>query len=127
MSMADQRHDGLGTERMKAMSDGVFGVAMTLLLADFLTEKGVGRWWNAMPSQIGLFLSTYFILGIYWIAHNNECRYLSRTNRSVLWANLAFLAPVACMPIFLATLVAAVHPPASQGDGQTIIPLQKAE
>jgi uncharacterized membrane protein len=99
-----QKDEGLGKTRMEAMSDGLFAVAMTLLLADAITEKGLASWMES-PRDLGLFAITFSIVGLYWIAHNNECRYILKTDRLVLWTNLLFLAPIACMPVFLASLM----------------------
>jgi uncharacterized membrane protein len=91
-------NEGLGKARMEAISDGVFAVAMTLMLADVVTTEGV-RVWRENPFEKGsFFLVTFGITSIYWIAHNNECRYIKKTDRLVLWLNLLFVATVALVP-----------------------------
>ena len=96
---------GLGKARMEAMSDGVFSVAMTLVLADLITPDGLERWAAHLAFHLGLLSVTFFIIAIYWTAHHNECRLIQETNRLIFWVNFSFLGPVACLPIFLASLM----------------------
>jgi uncharacterized membrane protein len=100
--MSTDSSEGLGTTRMEALSDGVFSVAMTLLLADFITENGLEFFLQHPFQQIRLFGVTFFVVAIYWMAHHNEMRYVNATNRLTLWLNLLFLASVALMPLSLA-------------------------
>ena len=92
-------NEGLGHTRMEAISDGVFAVAMTLMLADAVTKDGVREWRCHSLEKGLLFLVTFGLASIYWVAHNNECRYIQRTDRSVLWLNLLFVATVAFVPV----------------------------
>jgi uncharacterized membrane protein len=90
--------EGLGKGRMEAISDGVFAVAMTLMLADVVTAEGAEDWRKNWADKTALFLVTFGISSTYWIAHNNECRYVRKTDRLVLWFNLLFVAAVAFVP-----------------------------
>jgi hypothetical protein len=75
--------EGLGKGRMEAISDGVFAVAMTLMLADVVTAEGAEDWRKNWADKTALFLVTFGISSTYWIAHNNECRYVRKTDRLV--------------------------------------------
>jgi len=68
-------NEGLGKTRMEAISDGVFAVAMTLMLADVVTTEGATDWRKHWDDRSLLFLVTFGITSTYWIAHNNECRH----------------------------------------------------
>jgi TMEM175 potassium channel family protein len=96
--MSKEANEGLGKTRMEAISDGVFAVAMTLMLADAVTKEGVGEWRVHWGEKGLLFLVTFGIASTYWIAHNNECRHIRETDRLVLWLNLLFVAAVAFVP-----------------------------
>jgi uncharacterized membrane protein len=96
--------EGLGKARMEAISDGVFAVAMTLMLADAVTMEGVKEWRMHWDEKGLLFLVTFGITSNYWIAHNNECRYVKSTDRLVLWLNLLFVAAVAFVPASVSML-----------------------
>src|SRR5438046_706017 len=91
--------EGLGKARMEAISDGVFAVAMTLMLADAVTKEGVAEWRAHFGEKGLLFLVTFGTTSIYWIAHNNECRMVKKTDRLILWLNLLFVAAVAFVPV----------------------------
>jgi uncharacterized membrane protein len=98
--------DGLGKTRMEALSDGVFAVALTLLLADFATSHGIEEWFDGLSEKLRLFFGTFLIVSVYWVAHNNECRYIQVVDRMVLWLNLLFLASVVVSPLSLAVFAA---------------------
>jgi uncharacterized membrane protein len=98
--------------RMEALSDGVFGVALTLLLVE-IRPKGVeiasDAWWHQVSLNFGLFAASFFLVGIYWVAHKNESCYLTCTDRLSDWLNLVFLAAVALLPFSVSVLAESWH------------------
>ncbi|MEP6913925.1 MAG: TMEM175 family protein [bacterium] len=56
-----------------------------------------------------MFAASFFLVGIYWVAHKNEGNYLTRTDRIVDWLNLVFLATVALLPFSVWVLAGAWH------------------
>lgn len=114
MSQSDQ--PGLTKSRVEALTDGVFAVAMTLLVfeikvpgllreasASGLARKLVALW----PNFVGYAIS-FFILAIYWVGHHNQFHFIRRTDRPFLWLNVVFLFFVTLIP-FSAALISA-HP-----------------
>jgi uncharacterized membrane protein len=105
---------GHSVERLAALSDGVFAVAMTLLVLDLHvpasraihTELGL---WGALvalsPSLITYFMS-FLTLGIFWVGHQTQLNHLARSNRNFAWINLGFLLVVSLMPFSTALLAA---------------------
>lgn len=113
MSQPDQPA-GLTKSRIEALTDGVFAVAMTLLVFDIkvpgLAEKtGAAALMRELfalwPSFVGYVIS-FFVLGIYWVGHHAQFHFIRRTNRPFLWLNLVFLFFVTLIP-FSAALIAA--------------------
>jgi uncharacterized membrane protein len=109
------RISGTGLERLNALSDGVFAVAMTLLVLDLRAPvvevaHAAGPVWSAgseLPlwhalSSVAPTLLTYVMsfmtLGIFWVAQHTQLRQVSRTDRDLTWLNLLYLAVVGLMP-----------------------------
>ncbi len=88
--------------RLEAFSDGVFAIAITLLVLDLhVPEVGsgslasaLGRQWPADASYIVSFLT----IGIIWVNHHNLLRHLERCDRGLLFLNVFLLMTVAVVP-----------------------------
>jgi hypothetical protein len=89
-------------QRIEAFSDGVFAVAITLLVLNFkvtglsaseLRSQVLGQW----PHLLAYILS-FVIVGVYWVAHHTLFHFVARTSRALLWLNNFFLMTVAFLP-----------------------------
>jgi uncharacterized membrane protein len=92
----------LTTSRIEAFSDGVFAIAITLLVLNLQVPKVpvpelVSRVLALWPNFLSYVLSVV-IIGIYWVAHHNMFHYIKRSNRPLLWINILFLLCVAFIP-----------------------------
>jgi uncharacterized membrane protein len=105
---------GQNLERLAALSDGIFAVAMTLLVLDLHAPasnmiSSEHDLWNALvqlsPNLITYFMS-FLTLGMFWIAQQTQLDRLARSNRVLTWIHLAFLLAVSLMP-FSTKLLAA--------------------
>jgi len=90
--------------RMEAFSDGVFAIAITLLVLDLrVPEVGDGslahalvRQWPADASYAVSFLT----IGIIWINHHGLMRHIDRCDRVLLSLNIFLLMMIAvCIPL----------------------------
>jgi uncharacterized membrane protein len=105
---------GQNIERLAALSDGVFAVAMTLLVLDLRTpaETAVhseSDLWKAivlLAPRILVYLMSFLTLGIFWVGQQTQLNYFSRSDRHLTWIYLAFLFGVSLMP-FSTSLMAA--------------------
>lgn len=101
---------GQNLERLAALSDGIFAVAMTLLVLDLhVPVSGLGaafigddhQLWYALSALWPRFL-TYFMsfltLGIYWVAQQTQLNYFTRSDRHLTWIHLGFLLAVSIIP-----------------------------
>jgi uncharacterized membrane protein len=94
-----------GNERITALSDGVFSIAITLLVfqlsvPDRLPEGGL---WVYVPQLLPVFAThalAFIVLGIYWVGHHNLFKHIKRHDRVLMWLNILFLMCVAMMPFF---------------------------
>ncbi|MGH9710745.1 MAG: TMEM175 family protein [Candidatus Acidiferrales bacterium] len=97
---------GLTKARIEALTDGVFAVAMTLLVFE-IKVPGIAQ--NSGPRDLAHHLFalwpnfvsyaiSFFVLGIYWVGHHGLYHYIRRTDRPFLWLNLLFLFFVTLIP-----------------------------
>lgn len=102
-----------GLERIAALSDGVFAIAMTLIVFEIrVPDPGPIRTeaelWNALTTlgpRIVTYLLSFLTLGIFWHSQQTQMAFLARADRHYGWIMLAFLAGVAFMP-FTTSLLA---------------------
>lgn len=87
--------------RFDAFSDGVFAIAITLLVLELAVPEGpenlltrLGQEW---PSYLGYLVSFAFIGGI-WVAHSTLGRFLRRTDQVLVGLNLLLLLLVGLLP-----------------------------
>jgi uncharacterized membrane protein len=98
----------LPTGRLEAFSDGVFAIAITLLVLELhvptahLVSELEGEW----PRYLGYFVSFAFIGGV-WIAHSNMTRFLKAADPDLMRLNLTLLLFVSFLPF--TTAIAATH------------------
>jgi uncharacterized membrane protein len=101
---------GQNLERLAALSDGIFAIAMTLLVLD-LHIPGSGSAAAVIGNDRSLWLAlielwprllTYFMsfltLGVYWVAQQTQLAYFTRSDRDLTWIHLGFLLFVSIMP-----------------------------
>ena len=96
--------------RLEAFSDGVFGVAITLLILDVRPE-GTGTGWELLSHQwhhILIFVLSFMLVGVYWVAHHHMMHFISGTDRTMLWLNLTLLLLIVFIP-FVAALLSTSH------------------
>jgi uncharacterized membrane protein len=104
---------GQSVERLAALSDGVFAVAMTLLVLDLHapaaeaihSEEGLWRALLAMGPRLLMYAMSFLTLGIFWVGQQTQLNHLERSERSLSWIHLVFLFGVSLAP-FSTTLLA---------------------
>jgi len=88
--------------RLEAFSDGVFAIAITLLVLDLhVPEVGDGSLAHALyrqwPADVSYTVS-FITIGIIWVNHHNVFRHLERCDRRLLFLNVVMLLTVALIP-----------------------------
>jgi uncharacterized membrane protein len=106
----NRREHLLPTTRLEAFSDGVFAIAITLLVIELHVPAGnevlVGGLEHEWPRYLGYFVSFAFIGGV-WIAHSNMTRFLKAADPDLMRLNLVLLLFVSFLPF--TTAIAATH------------------
>lgn len=104
---------GKSIERLAALSDGVFAVAMTLLVlglavptaatiskqpVPITTESELlqGLW--TLRDHLIPYVMSFLTLGIFWVGQQTQLNFLKRSNRNLTWIFLGFLLCVTLMP-----------------------------
>jgi len=90
------------TARIEAFSDGVFAIAITLLILDVkVPHPGQGSLavalWRQWPSYFAFFLSFTFT-GIMWINHHRMFTHIRKSDDALLVLNLLLLFGVTAVP-----------------------------
>jgi uncharacterized membrane protein len=96
----------MATNRLEAFSDGVFAIAITLLVLELNVPGGEHLWHDLKeewPSFAAFFVS-FWVIGIIWVNHHGVLDHLARADRGVLYLNLLLLFTVVFIPFPTALL-----------------------
>lgn len=101
------RIQGRSTERLAALSDGIFAVAMTLLVLDLHIptaaqvhgERELLWALGALGPQWVAYGMSFLTLGIFWAGQQTQLNHLAEGTRDLTWIHLAFLFAVTLLPL----------------------------
>lgn len=102
----EKARDVYAVARLLALSDGVFAIAMTLLVLnvpvpDLPGTLSDGRVWDAFLEvlpNIANFALSFVLVGLYWMVHHRLYRTARSINQGILWLNLLALLLVCLVP-----------------------------
>jgi uncharacterized membrane protein len=103
---ADLREE---TTRVEAFSDGVFAIAMTLLILEIRTPEDVtagglpAALLHLWPSYLA-FATSFFTIGVMWMNHHRLFNLIGKSDQGLLMANLVLLLCVTFIPFPTALL-----------------------
>ena len=113
------RFSGQSLERLTALSDGLFAVAMTLLVLDLrvpvstagsvYSERGLGGALLKLGPSFAAYLLSFTMLGTFWLAQHTLLSIFGRCDRTLTWINLGFLFVVSLLPFSTVLLAHYVH------------------
>jgi uncharacterized membrane protein len=97
---------GRSVERLAALSDGLFAVAMTLLVLDLkvpaaqgiATDQALLAALRDLAPRLVVYLMSFLTLGIFWLGQQTQLSHFSRADRHLSWIHLGFLFAVSLMP-----------------------------
>lgn len=103
---------GQGTERICAFSDGVFAIAITLLVlniqvppAEITRPEALAHTVAALWPRFAAFGLSFAVIGVLWVTHHRMFAYIQAYDLRLIWLNLLVLLFVSFMP-FAAGLLA---------------------
>ena len=95
------------TSRVEAFSDGVFAVAITLLVLDLrvpITSKPlITALADEWPAFAG-FLISFIVIGVVWVNHHGVFHRVANVDRPLLFLNLFLLMAVVLIPFATALM-----------------------
>ena len=117
MPLTYNRLAGQSLDRLSALSDGVFAVAMTLLVLDLKApaaelihgEGDLGRALARLAPRLLAYLMSFMTLGIFWNGQQSQFNQLEKSDRDLTWIHIAFLAAVSLVPFSTALLAEFIH------------------
>jgi uncharacterized membrane protein len=107
MSEIDEHH--YGVSRLVASSDGVFAFAITLLITTIpyslrglppsaSNEQVVQHLLSLLPNFYA-YVFSFYMIGIYWVAHHQTFRHIIKYDSLFLWINLTLLLFIVFLPV----------------------------
>ena len=111
-------NSGRQLERLAALSDGIFAVAMTLLVLGLSvrassalhpprplwvpgavgSERAVWEVLRRLAPHLLTYLMSFLTLGIFWVGQQTQLSQFRRSDRDLTWIHLMFLLVVSLMP-----------------------------
>ncbi len=111
MAITENLIKGLPKARLETLVDGVFAIAMTLLVLELRipaneggTEQELVHQLSQILPKLGSIFLSFVILGMSWIGHHNQYVYIRRTDRPFLWINMLFMFFITLIPFSTALL-----------------------
>jgi uncharacterized membrane protein len=105
--------DHWDTGRTEAFSDGVFAIAITLLILEVnVPETSFDNLWRGILDQWPSYLAyatSFITIGGIWLAHHGLFRRLRFANRQLMLINLGLLMMVSFLPFPTKLMAEAIH------------------
>lgn len=124
--MTDLSQDGqpqLSKHRIEALVDGIFAVAMTLLVIDLrlpehahlASEAALREALAGLVPNLISWLISFFVLAIFWIANHRLYSYVRHADARLLWLTIVSLSGASLLPF-----ASAVNSQFASSTGQAI-------
>ena len=95
----------MASGRLEALGDGIFSVAMTVLVIELGVPLVQGNTWADFMNELNKYWSpflcyiiSFVVLGIMWFGHRMMFEYISRTNRYFIYFGVLFYSVVCFVP-----------------------------
>ncbi|HUB53469.1 MAG TPA: TMEM175 family protein [Terracidiphilus sp.] len=108
---------GRNIDRLAALSDGIFAVAMTLLVLDLHlptvaqvhSERELVAALCALGPQWITYGMSFLTLGIFWAGQQTQLNHIDEGTRDLTWIHLGFLFAVTLVPLSTRLLAEFIH------------------
>lgn len=112
--MEKSENDGfwMTTNRIETIVDGIFAIAMTLLVLNLAVPEITGPLsetivWSSLSTlypKFSIFVLSFVLLAVFWTIHHKTFYIIKKADRVLLWINLIWLLFIVMVP-FSQTLV----------------------
>jgi len=97
---------GMTPRRLEALVDGIFAIAMTLLVLSIDVPKipadkvaaELPRYIRGLWPELSQYVLAFITLAAFWMGHHYRYRYIRRVDAGLLWINILALMFVALIP-----------------------------
>lgn len=104
--MSDDKHIlNMASGRLEALGDGIFAIAMTIMVLELALPVVQGGGWNDLLSAFNhsasdflCYIISFVVLGIMWFGHRMMFEYISRSNRYFIFLGVLFYMVVCLVP-----------------------------
>jgi len=102
----------MNKNRLEAFSDGVFAIAITLLVLNVkvpnkqnITNAELNNILAASTNQLLSFGFSFLVIGVFWVAHHRIFSFAKVVDTTLIWLNIIYLMFIATIP-FPASILA---------------------
>lgn len=104
-------------DRLKALTDGVIAVSITLLVLDIrltpplhgLSDAALGQMLlDIWPKYLG-YVTSFVVVGIFWASHERKFRHFVKIDTPLVWLNIFFLMAVGVVPFTTSVVSESPH------------------
>jgi uncharacterized membrane protein len=101
--MADEVEQGRDLDRVAAFSDGVFAIAITVLVLTldfpkFGAARPIDEILDGLWKPVLTYFLSFYVIGVYWFAHHRMWHFIHRIDSTFIALNMLLLSFVAIMP-----------------------------
>jgi len=97
---------GFEKNRLEALIDGIYAVALTLLVLDiklpegqaFLTNDALWERLLELERHFAIYVISFVVIGMYWISHHIQFHFIRYTDRRLIWLNMFYLLMISFVP-----------------------------
>jgi uncharacterized membrane protein len=96
----------ISKNRLETLVDGIFAIAMTLLVLGITPPKPPESLAPAVLSnmiislvpQVFLFIIAFLVLALFWLAHHRQFHFVQRVDPALVWINVLLLISIVFVP-----------------------------
>lgn len=96
----------LTTHRLEALSDGIFAIAMTILVLNLVLPEGIPGAMKIDLAQLIIgqvhkffhYALSFLLLALFWMVHHQQFNHIKRLDSNVIWINIFLLMLVVLIP-----------------------------
>ena len=104
--MNEEKHKlSMNSGRLESLGDGIFSIAMTILVLELVLPEVKGNSWKDFTASIhetwyGLlcYAISFIVLGIMWFGHRLMFEYIGKTDRYFIFLGVLFYMVVCLVP-----------------------------
>lgn len=106
-SMSHTKHDvWMNTNRIETLVDGVFAIALTLIVLSIdvpqisgnVTDAFLLQYLNTLSGQLLIYAFSFLLLASFWRANHRQFFFIRKSDSTLIWITLVWLMFIALVP-----------------------------